>query len=127
MTWRRLNETAQGECARGRQHSGVRGVQLEQRSVHCAEHGASAEVPAAQCRGAASKGELKLGVSLPLSGGAAADGQPTLKGAQLAVDAGQRGKGGVGGYTIKLVPLDHAVNGKYNEQQGAAGHADLRR
>ena len=29
---------------------------------------------------------LKLGVSLPLSGGAAADGQPTLKGAQLAAD-----------------------------------------
>jgi len=67
---------------------------------------------------AASKGELQLGVTLPLSGGAAADGQPTLKGAQLAVDAANAA-GGVGGYTIKLVPLDHAVNGKYNEQQGA--------
>jgi branched-chain amino acid transport system substrate-binding protein len=66
----------------------------------------------------ASKGELKLGVTLPLSGGAAADGQPTLKGAQLAVDAANAA-GGVSGYTIKLVPLDHAVNGKYNEQQGA--------
>ena len=66
----------------------------------------------------ASKGELQLGVTLPLSGGAAADGQPTLKGAQLAVDAANAA-GGVGGYTIKLVPLDHAVNGKYNEQQGA--------
>ena len=73
----------------------------------------------------AAKGELKLGVTLPLSGGAAADGQPTLKGAQLAVDQINE-KGGVNGYTIKLVPLDHAVNGKYNEQQGAAGHADVR-
>jgi branched-chain amino acid transport system substrate-binding protein len=67
---------------------------------------------------AGAKGELKLGVTLPLSGGAAADGQPTLKGAQLAVDQ-INAKGGVDGYSIKLVPLDHAVNGKYNEQQGA--------
>ncbi len=66
----------------------------------------------------ASMGELKLGVSLPLSGGAAADGQPTLKGAQLAVDQANEA-GGIGGYTIKLFPLDHAVNGKYNEQQAA--------
>jgi branched-chain amino acid transport system substrate-binding protein len=61
---------------------------------------------------------LKLGVTLPLSGGAAADGQPTLKGAQLAVDEVNE-KGGIGGYTIQLFPLDHAVNGKYNEQQAA--------
>jgi branched-chain amino acid transport system substrate-binding protein len=62
--------------------------------------------------------DLKLGVTLPLSGGAAADGQPT-KGVQLAVDEINE-KGGVGGYQIEMVPLDHAVNGKYNEQQGAA-------
>jgi len=68
---------------------------------------------------APTKGDLKLGVSLPLSGQAAADGQPTLKGAQLAADQANAA-GGVGGYSIKLVPLDHAVNGKYNEQQGAA-------
>lgn len=61
---------------------------------------------------------LKLGVTLPLSGGSAADGQPTLKGAQLAVDEANE-KGGIGGYTIQLFPLDHAVNGKYNEQQAA--------
>lgn len=73
---------------------------------------------AAPSAGGATKGELKLGVTLPLSGGAAADGQPALKGAQLAVDQANAA-GGVGGYTIKLVPLDHAVNGKYNEQQGA--------
>ena len=77
--------------------------------------GASSAAPSAAV---ASKGELKLGVTLPLSGNAAADGQPTLKGAQLAVDQINT-KGGVGGYKIKLVPLDHAVNGKYNEAQGA--------
>ncbi len=74
---------------------------------------------AAGCSGGSS-GEkvLKLGVTLPLSGGSAADGQPTLKGAQLAVDEINE-KGGIGGYTIQLFPLDHAVNGKYNEQQAA--------
>lgn len=67
----------------------------------------------------ASKGTLKIGVTLPLSGGAAADGQPTLKGAQLAIDAANAA-GGIGGYKFEMVPLDHAVNGKYNEAQGAA-------
>ena len=67
---------------------------------------------------APSKGTLKIGVSLPLSGGAAADGQPTLKGAQLAVNQANAA-GGVGGYQLEIFPLDHAVNGKYNEQQGA--------
>src|SRR5512137_3070601 len=67
---------------------------------------------------AASKGTLKIGVTLPLSGGAAADGQPTLKGAQLAVMQANAA-GGIGGYQLEVFPLDHAVNGKYNEQQGA--------
>ena len=76
-------------------------------------------VVAAGCSGSGtSEKTLKLGVTLPLSGGAAADGQPTLKGAQLAVDEANA-KGGIGGYKIALTPLDHAVNGKYNEQQGA--------
>jgi branched-chain amino acid transport system substrate-binding protein len=64
------------------------------------------------------KGTIKIGVTLPLSGGAAADGQPALKGAKLAVDEANA-KGGVAGYTLQLTVLDHAVNGKYNEQQGA--------
>jgi branched-chain amino acid transport system substrate-binding protein len=64
------------------------------------------------------KGTIKIGVTLPLSGGAAADGQPALKGAKLAVDEANT-KGGVAGYTLQLTVLDHAVNGKYNEQQGA--------
>jgi branched-chain amino acid transport system substrate-binding protein len=74
--------------------------------------------PGASTGGGGEKGTLKLGVTLPLSGGAAADGQPTLKGAQLAVDQANEA-GGVGGYKIELVPLDHAVNGKYNEQQAS--------
>ena len=73
---------------------------------------------AAGCSGGSNSDTLKLGVTLPLSGGAAADGQPTLKGAQLAV-AQINAKGGIGGKKIELLPLDHAVNGKYNEQQGA--------
>ena len=66
----------------------------------------------------AAKGELKLGVTLPLSGGAAADGQPTLNGAQPAVDQINE-KGGVNGYTIKLVPLDHAVTASTTTRSGA--------
>lgn len=88
----------------------------------CSTTGSSAapggSASAAPGASAASKGVLKLGVTLPLSGGAAADGQPTLKGAQLAVIQANA-KGGIGGYQIELFPLDHAVNGKYNEQQAA--------
>ena len=80
---------------------------------------ASAAASAAASVAAPTKGELKLGVTLPLSGQAAADGQPTLKGAQLAADQANAA-GGIGGYSIKVVALDHAVSGKYNEQQGAA-------
>jgi len=65
-----------------------------------------------------SKGTLKIGINMPMSGGAAADGQPTLKGAQLAVEQANE-KGGIGGYKLEIFPLDHSVNGKYNEQQGA--------
>ncbi len=87
----------------------------------CSSSGASTAPSAGGGESAAppaSLGELKLGVTLPLSGGAAADGQPTLKGAQLEVDR-INAAGGIGGYTIKLFPLDHAVAGKYNEQQAA--------
>ena len=50
VIWRRLNETAQGECARGRQHPGVRGVQLEQWSVAPRRSTAPARQPAAAQR-----------------------------------------------------------------------------
>ncbi len=73
--------------------------------------------PSAGASGAA-KGTLKIGVTLPLSGGARADGAPALRGVELAV-AEANEAGGVGGYNLELSVLDHAVNGKYNEQQGA--------
>jgi branched-chain amino acid transport system substrate-binding protein len=68
---------------------------------------------------APTKGTLKIGASFPLSGNAAADGVPTLKGVQLAVNE-INAAGGAGGYLLEVEPLDHSVNGKYNEQQGAA-------
>ena len=67
---------------------------------------------------AATQGHPEDRGELPLSGGAAADGQPTLKGAQLAVEQANAA-GGIGGYKLEVLPLDHSVNGKYNEQQGA--------
>ncbi|OGO54388.1 MAG: hypothetical protein A2V85_14500 [Chloroflexi bacterium RBG_16_72_14] len=79
---------------------------------------AAAFVAAGCTSGGSTEKTLKLGVTLPLSGGAAADGQPTLKGISLAVDEINE-KGGIGGYKIETFPLDHSVNGKYNEQQGA--------
>jgi branched-chain amino acid transport system substrate-binding protein len=66
----------------------------------------------------ASKGTLKIGITLPLSGGARADGGPAERGAQLAIDQANEA-GGIGGYKLESLVLDHAVNGKYNEQQGA--------
>lgn len=65
-----------------------------------------------------SRGTIKIGVTFPLSGGARADGGPALRGAELAI-AEANAAGGVGGYTLELSVLDHAVNGQYNEQQGA--------
>src|SRR3990172_1683759 len=79
---------------------------------------AAAFVAAGCTSGGSTEKTLKLGGTLPLSGGAAADGQPTLKGISLAVDEINE-KGGIGGYKIETFPLDHSVNGKYNEQQGA--------
>jgi len=87
----------------------------------CSQVAAPSTSPGAStgASGGTSGKTLKLGVTLPLSGGAAADGQPTLKGVQLAATQ-MNAEGGIGGYNIEVLPLDHAVNGKYNEQQGAA-------
>jgi branched-chain amino acid transport system substrate-binding protein len=67
---------------------------------------------------AATKGTLKIGITLPLSGAGRADGEPADRGAQLAIDQANEA-GGIGGYKLEALVLDHAVNGKYNEQQGA--------
>jgi branched-chain amino acid transport system substrate-binding protein len=74
---------------------------------------------AAACQGLpGASSTIKVGITLPLSGGAAADGQPTLKGARLAIDEVNE-RGGISGKRLELTILDHAVNGRYNEQQGA--------
>lgn len=77
----------------------------------------SAATPAPVSPGA--KGTLKLGISLPLSGAVRADGGPAERGAEFAIDQ-INAAGGVDGYTIQAVVLDHAVNGQYNAAQGAA-------
>jgi branched-chain amino acid transport system substrate-binding protein len=65
-----------------------------------------------------SKGEIDIGVDLPMSGGEASNGVPTLNGVNFAVKQ-QNDKGGVKGYTIKVTSLDDAVNGKHDPQKGA--------
>jgi branched-chain amino acid transport system substrate-binding protein len=72
----------------------------------------------------AAKGTLKIGVELPLSGGEAPNGQPTLKGAKLAIDEANA-KGGVGGYRLELNVQDDAVAGKNNPEQGAKNMTTL--
>ncbi len=57
---------------------------------------------------------VKLGVELPLSGGELPNGDPTLKGVQLAINQNP-----VPGYTITINKQDDAVNGVHNPNQGA--------
>jgi branched-chain amino acid transport system substrate-binding protein len=68
--------------------------------------------------GGSSKGEIDIGVDLPMSGGEASNGVPTLNGVNFAVKQ-QNERGGLAGYTIKVVSLDDAVNGKHDPQKGA--------
>lgn len=63
---------------------------------------------------------VKIGVELPLSGGEAPNGGPTLKGIQLAIQQIQ-----VAGYTVTLNIQDDAVNGVNNPDQGAKNIATL--
>jgi branched-chain amino acid transport system substrate-binding protein len=64
-------------------------------------------------------GTIKIGVDLPLSGGDAQNGQPTLKGAQLLVDEINEA-GGIDGYMLELNVQDDVRDGRYNPDQGAA-------
>ena len=57
---------------------------------------------------------VKIGVELPLSGGELPNGDPTLKGVQLAIDQNP-----VPGYTVTINKQDDAVNGVHNPNQGA--------
>lgn len=64
------------------------------------------------------KGTIFIGVDLPLSGGEAPNGQPTLSGVRLLVDQ-VNANGGVAGYKIDTDVRDDAVNGVHNPEQGA--------
>ncbi|MBO0683065.1 MAG: branched-chain amino acid ABC transporter substrate-binding protein [Candidatus Dormibacteraeota bacterium] len=65
--------------------------------------------------GGSSKGEIDIGVDLPMSGAEASNGVPTLNGVKYAVQK----EGTVNGFKIGIVSLDDAVNGKHDPQKGA--------
>ena len=57
--------------------------------------------------GSTNKGTIKIGVTLPLSGASASDGQPTLKGAEYAVTK----QGTLDGFTLQVSSMDYAPSG----------------
>jgi len=72
--------------------------------------------------GEATKGTLKIGIDLPVSGSDASDGLPTQYGAQLAIKlagkvCGIQKKDAC--WKLESLPLDDAVNGVHNEAKGA--------
>ena len=66
------------------------------------------------------KGTLKIGVDLPISGNDASDGIPTLNGVRFAVKQAND-NGGVQGYKIDIVAKDDVdpAQGKHDPQKGA--------
>jgi branched-chain amino acid transport system substrate-binding protein len=65
-----------------------------------------------------SKGTIKIGTELPMSGAETANGEPTANGVKLAIKQ-TNAKGGVAGYTLDINVQDDAVNGAHDPQQGA--------
>jgi branched-chain amino acid transport system substrate-binding protein len=69
------------------------------------------------------KGTIKIGIDLPVSGSDASDGQPTQNGAKLAVKLAGKVCGASSHtdacFTLASFPLDDAVNGVHDVQQGA--------
>jgi len=61
---------------------------------------------------------VKIGIDLPTSGGDASVGISTQQGALLAIDQAQ--KDFPAGFTLQAYPLDDAVAGVHDPQQGAA-------
>ncbi|MDE2572125.1 MAG: branched-chain amino acid ABC transporter substrate-binding protein [bacterium] len=66
---------------------------------------------------------IKIGTELPTSGGDASNGIPTQNGAQLAVD--EANLHAPAGFRFQLDPLDDAVGGIHNPQQGATNIRSL--
>ena len=73
---------------------------------------------------AASKGTLKIGIELPMSGSESANGVPTANGVKLLVKE-VNAAGGVGGYTLDVNQQDDAVNGVHDPTQGATNMKTL--
>jgi len=67
---------------------------------------------------------VNIGVELPMSGGEAANGVPTLNGVKLAV-ADINAAGGIDGYKSGINAQDDAVNGVNNPEQGARNISTL--
>ncbi len=63
---------------------------------------------------------VKLGVELPLSGAELPNGDPTLKGIQLAISQNP-----VDGFTVETNVKDDALNGKHDPQTGATNIGQL--
>lgn len=64
--------------------------------------------------GGGSKGEIDIASDLPTSGADASSGLPTQYGAAFAVEQA----GSVGGFQLKFIPFDDAVNGKHDPTKG---------
>jgi branched-chain amino acid transport system substrate-binding protein len=63
---------------------------------------------------------VKIGVELPLSGAELPNGDPTLKGVQLAIEQNP-----VTGYDVQTSVKDDALNGKHDPQTGATNIGQL--
>jgi branched-chain amino acid transport system substrate-binding protein len=63
---------------------------------------------------------VKIGIELPLSGAELPNGDPTLKGVQLAIKENP-----VPGYDVQLNIKDDALNGKHDPQTGATNIGQL--
>jgi branched-chain amino acid transport system substrate-binding protein len=68
-----------------------------------------------------SKGEISIGVDLPISGAEGSQGLPTLNGVKYAVQL----KGSIGGYKLTVDAKDDSVNGTHDAQKGAQNVRDL--
>ena len=63
---------------------------------------------------------VRIGVDLPLSGGELPNGDPTLKGVELAI-----AENPVAGFDVQINKKDDALNGKHDPQTGAANIQQL--
>jgi branched-chain amino acid transport system substrate-binding protein len=67
------------------------------------------------------KGEISIGVDLPISGAEGSQGLPTLNGVKYAVQT----KGTVDGFKLSVDSKDDSVNGTHDAQKGAQNVRDL--